>query len=345
MAPSTHRPHGTDDSGDFTARIAELAGAQVHAQILFTASNAAIFDLLEEPRTAGSVARRLGWSERGTRFLLNALVGLGLLRRSDDAYQNTGTASACLHSGSPACQREVIGHAHQCSRAWNHLEEAVRKGYGLHRGLHPASSEELRRYAQAMYVLGLAGARDTFQCLDLEAPRHMLDLGGGAGAYTATALSRYPGLRVTLFERPAVAAMARERLRAAGQAERCQVVGGDFRTDPIGAGYDLVLVSNVLHGQGPEPNRELIQRCYESTAPGGLLVIRDFLTNTERTHPAFSALFSLHMLVHTEAGRTYSVEDVAGWTDEAGYVSGRLLAPGRKARLWVVRRRGNRRKE
>jgi hypothetical protein len=66
-------------------------------------------------------------------------------------------------------------------------------------------------------------------------------------------------------------------------------------------------------------NRDLLGRCFPATAPGGRLIIRDFVINDDRTSPKQAALFALNMLVGTRGGSTYSEAEYRSWLLEAGY--------------------------
>jgi hypothetical protein len=48
------------------------------------------------------------------------------------------------------------------------------------------------------------------------------------------------------------------------------------------------------------------QAAYQALAPDGRLVVQDFILNLCKAGPQHAALFSLNMLVGTEAGATYS---------------------------------------
>ena len=58
-----------------------------------------------------------------------------------------------------------------------------------------------------------------------------------------------------------------------------------MRTDELGRGYDLALLSAICHMFGPEENRELFGRCYRALAPGGRLLMRDFILDPDGTSP------------------------------------------------------------
>jgi hypothetical protein len=50
----------------------------------------------------------------------------------------------------------------------------------------------------------------------------------------------------------------------------------------------------------------LLKRAYEALADGGLLLIREFIAHGNRSGPLEALLFSLNMLVNTEAGDTFT---------------------------------------
>jgi trans-aconitate methyltransferase len=83
--------------------------------------------------------------------------------------------------------------------------------------------------------------------------------------------------------------------------------------DPPGENYDLILASAICHVFSPEENRGLFQRVYDALAPGGRVVVQDFILEPSKTAPRAAALFSLNMLVGTRAGSSYSEPEYASW--------------------------------
>jgi SAM-dependent methyltransferase len=87
-------------------------------------------------------------------------------------------------------------------------------------------------------------------------------------------------------------------------------------------GYDLVFMSNIIHSFSAEENAALVKRVYDALIPGGVILIKDFIMENDRSGPAFGLIFALHMLVHTPAGGTYTYDEIKGWTDAAGFLPG-----------------------
>lgn len=319
-------------------RLDEIATGFMRSQVLFTALRAGVFDHLRAPRQAHEVAGANGWDERGTRILLDGLVALDLVTKTGAEYRNAPAAEACLVEGASADQRHIILHRAGSYADYARLEEAVRAGTGLQRAMPQRSPEELRHFICGMADIARHSAAAILERLDLSPYTNMLDAGGGPGSYSIAFCQKHPALRATVFDRPEVLDIAREQVHAAELDDRFAFIGGDLTTDPLGTGYDLILVSNIIHSFGERENRDLVRSCHEALVDGGLLIIKDFLIDPERTGPPFGLMFAVHMLLHTEAGDTYTVDDAARWTSEAGFRDGQLLDLTPQSRLWMARR-------
>jgi ubiquinone/menaquinone biosynthesis C-methylase UbiE len=153
----------------------------------------------------------------------------------------------------------------------------------------------------------------------------MLDVGGGSGAYAIAFAQANPQLRVEVFDQPAVLAIAQRHIRETGIEDRVSTRVGDLRTDEFGGGYDLVLISAICHMLSEEENRNLLARAFRALAPGGRVVIQDFLLRPDKTGPRAGALFSLNMLVNTRGGASYSEDEYSRWLREAGFAEVRRV--------------------
>ena len=147
----------------------------------------------------------------------------------------------------------------------------------------------------------------------------MLDLGGGAGTYAITFCQTQPGLSAVIFDLPGPLTLAYELVSTAGLTDRISLVVGDFRTATLPRGFDLALLSNILHGQSAETNQQILTEVFTTLEPGGELILRDVLMNEDRTTPVFGALFAVNLLLHSPAGRCYTYSEVSSWLAAAGF--------------------------
>jgi cyclopropane fatty-acyl-phospholipid synthase-like methyltransferase len=99
--------------------------------------------------------------------------------------------------------------------------------------------------------------------------------------------------------------------------------------DKFGSGYDLILLNAICHMFSEQQNRDLFRRARRALAPNGRLVVHDFILDSDKTRPQQAALFSLNMLVGTDAGASYSEAEYAGWMKAAGFAEvSRIKLPG-----------------
>ena len=154
--------------------------------------------------------------------------------------------------------------------------------------------------------------------LDLSPYRSLLDLGGGPATYSIAFCRQYPNLRATVFDLPEAAVWGRQNVAEAGLSDRIAFREGDFHVDPLGEGYDFVLISSIIHSYPPALNRALLERCAAALAPGGVVAVKDFFVAPDRSGPVFSLLFGINMLVNTDGGDVFSREEVREWLAGAG---------------------------
>lgn len=289
------------------------------------ASDAGVFRALAEgAATAPEVAGRAGLDPRAAAILLPVLAEIGLLERDGDRFSLPEPTRRSL-ADPDAAEFEGGGLPLwlQNLRAFTHLPEVLASGEPLER--HDEDEDEARE-SLARFMAGMAASprarveRIVDACLErapAAAPdgrsRTMLDLGGGPGHMTRVFVER--GLRGTLFDRP-------ETIEYVGAAygladvDGLELAGGDFMEDPLPDGpFDVVLISNVVHMYPPEQNRELLGKVAGVMAPGGVVGIADFFRGRSRR----AVRFALVMLLRTEAGNTYTEDEIAAWLAEAGF--------------------------
>ena len=291
------------------------------SKILLTALRLDLFTVLaDQALSAAALADRLGAAERGLTILLDALVALGLLVKQDHRYANTPFASVALDRTKPSfCGYMPLLDAH-CWELWGRLEDTIRSGSCPDQDTlfhaDPLGTELLLRglHADALRLAPALAVR-----LDLGRHRRLLDLGGGAGTYAIAFCQAHPGLTAVIFDLPGPLALAQSLVSAAGPTDRISLIAGDFCTDALPGGFDLALLSNVLHSQSAQINQRILREVYGALEPGGELVLRDVLMNEDRTSPAFGALFTVNLLLHSAAGRCYTFSEVSGWLAAAGF--------------------------
>ncbi|HEU4423680.1 MAG TPA: methyltransferase [Pilimelia sp.] len=321
----------------------EEAGAYLHtyqapgphldmlSAVGFRAAGAAarlgVFDALDAgPMSAPDLAGKLGADERALTMLADLLVSFHYLTRSGDRYANSPLTERWLRPGTPGSYLSTLALWQELLFGlWADVEESIRTGrpavdfYAWLEG----RPEMLRQFHDMLAGFADWNAEDILAAVPVPAgPARLLDLGGGHARHSIAFCQRYPDLRATVVDLPGALAVGRDAVAAAGLSDRVSFREGDLATDPIGGDLDLVLLFNVLHGNGPGRNEALLRRVAGALRPGGTVAVLEQLAREERpaaeTEAAFVHVFSLNLL-HTQGGRLYDRQAVTGWLTGAGF--------------------------
>ncbi|UCD83278.1 MAG: methyltransferase domain-containing protein, partial [Deltaproteobacteria bacterium] len=270
------------------------------SRVALTGIELDIFNAIGEGSTAAAVAGVAGTDPRATESLLNALVAIRMLNKKDGIYHNTPLATRYLCAGSPDDSREALMHVAHLWHRWSNLTECVRKGTAVdYEQIDKRSEERIKSFIAAMHRNASFAASWVVGTFDLEGVNKVLDLGGGSGAYAMALVRRKPGLKVTVFDLPNIIPLTEKYLNEEGLGGKVQTRAGDMMLDPLGEGYDLVLISAICHMWSPEENLALFERIMAVLNPKGQIVIQDFILEDNKTAPRSGVLFALNMLVNT----------------------------------------------
>jgi ubiquinone/menaquinone biosynthesis C-methylase UbiE len=280
------------------------------ARVLLTANNYRIFDFLIKQKAVADIAHDIGADKRAVEIVLDALTGLGLLKKQQNKYKNTTIASRFLVSGTPLYQGDIIKHADTLWHNWSGLDTVVKTGTPFR------TSQNHCAFILGMHNLAVFKAGKIIKGIGLRGVRTALDLGGGPGTYAVEMAQR--GICVTLFDTPDTIKIAK-RVIDKKKKKNLNFIGGDFFYDNLGKDYDLVLISQIFHSYSKKNNIMLLKRCKKALNKNGRIVIQEFFIDENRTHPSRSALFSINMLVNTEGGRCYSPDEIKDWLYELNF--------------------------
>lgn len=251
-----------------------LVDEGMHGMIRFAVVHAAgvlgLFDQLDgRGCTVLDLAALLGIDERSLSPLLSILCEIGLVSGEGEVYTNTPLASVFMVSDSPYCQK---GHIHKnavfLEKIWATLPERL-----VHGPLVFDREVFFRDLSlPAMAENALTGrlqrtVREVIAMPEFATAKRMLDLGGGHGLYAIAFAAVNPGLTAYVFDLPHVTPLARTMIRNY-HASRVSPISGNFFTDDIGTGYDIIFSSSNPGGKSPA----LLTRIAGALNSGGLFV-------------------------------------------------------------------------
>ena len=160
--------------------------------------------------------------------------------------------------------------------------------------LTPDFDDDSRRedFIAAMHNRGGVDADGLAARLPLAGLKRVLDVGGGSGVYAMGMCRAEPGLEVVVLDLPKVVPITARYVAEAGLSDRITTKAGNFNSDDWGAGYDLVLLSAIVHMLGPEEKRP-VTRAGLCSACAGRLGAPWWISSWTTAAPGLrSALFS-----------------------------------------------------
>ena len=303
--------------------IMGLSRAFMESRVLLTGAELNLFTLTAAaPLAAEQIAERIGADRRALTIVLDALTAMGLLVKREGSYQTEPSAARLLAADSPDSILPIIQHNIDLWERWGRLTGKV--------AAREKPDWSMRAFIGAMHAIARPLAARIVKLVNPAGARRLIDVGGGSGSYTLAFLEAAPRLRATIFDRPEVIEMARERVGAAGMLERVALVAGDFEQDPLPAGHDLAFVSAIIHQNSPVENVAMFRKIFAALEPGGRVVVRDHVLSPDRTEPRSGALFAVNMLVGTEGGNSYTEAEIREALTAAGFGGVRLIHPDRQ---------------
>jgi hypothetical protein len=283
-------------------------------------------------------AAALGLDPRATSVTAAALAELGYLAAADGAgasengrYRLTERGRALL--GPQPDGSDPAGEALLSARMIAHhlrLADVLESGAAVDSFEAGGGAGEQGRFVRAMRHVARPRAPEVAAALPPPRPgARLLDAGGAPGTY-ALALAG-AGWAVTVLDLPEPLRLTGAELEAAGVA----AVAGDM-TEALPPGpWDGIYMGNVTHLFGPEAVAALLARAGAALAPRGALAVQDFV----RGHSRRAARFAVSMLLATDAGGTYGLEEYRRWLEGAGCPLERTVAIAGGEHLLMIGRR------
>ncbi len=292
-----------------------------YSRVILTALDLDIFSVVGgQSWTISRLARAVGASERGIDILCRNLASLGLLDFQNGRYKNSPLGATALNKKSPEYRGAYLSLLQQHWTEWSQLTATVKSGKPLPDDAPFLEEEHRRAFTWAMHHRSRDMAPRIAKHIDLRGATTLLDVGGGPGTYTLALLAKWPKLHGTVGDRPAALQVARAVARKHPAGKRLSYLPLDFIEEDIPKSYDVIFLSNVIHLYGPGENIILLKKIKAALNPGGRIIIQDFfLWDKKGLRPIETNLFALTMLLYTETGNTYTVQEVKKWMTKAGF--------------------------
>lgn len=314
-----------------------LAVTQVAAVV--SAAELGVFEALRDGALGvDALAQRTGASVEGMVPLIDALAGLGYVRRENGAVALTPEARRAVPleemRGLAPFLWTQLTLSGQATRA---VREAPPGGLGDRSVIQ--GGETGRSFQRAMRLIASGNLDAVARAVELPAgARRLLDVGGSHGLYSVALCRKYPQLHATVLDWPVGLEAAQETLRDHPElATRIDTLAADFERDEIPAGYDVAFLGNIVHGLDAAGNLALFRKLAAATGPNGAVVVLDQLADAGGSPfaRALAGLIGFNLFLAT-GGRAYRFDQMARWLTEAGFPHVRKVPLRRAPGMAVV---------
>ena len=285
--------------------------------------------------TVSAVARRCNATERGARILCDYLTIVGLLKKHDGRYSLSRDAAVFLDRRSPAYIGSIADFLVRADTldVFMDLADTIRDPHASLAGRAAMEPENpiWVEFARAMAPLMIFPAQAIAEMVGAASGEKwkVLDIAAGHGMFGITIAKLNPNAEIFALDWAPVLELASQNARAAGIGDRHHLLPGSFFERDLGVGYNLVLITNFLHHFDMSTNEALLKKVREALAPGGRVVVLEFVPNDDRVTPPLAAAFSMTMLGHTTAGDAYTFAEYDSMFRNAGYSRSEIRAlPG-----------------
>lgn len=314
----------------------DLCAGFVYSQVLLACVRLRILEALATgPRQITDLAREARLPEEAMRTLLRAAAALQLVQwRGDAEHCRLGSQGAAL-LGNPGLLPMIAHHALLYADLADPvalLRGELRDGqlapyWGYAGSDRPAAATEpsVAPYSGLMSASQGLVAQQILAAYSLRRHRSLLDVGGGDGTFATLAARDNPSLHVTCFDLPAVAELARARIARAGLGTRVQAASGDFLSQPLPAGSDVVSLIRVLHDHGDAQAVRLLRAVRAALPAHGTLLIAEPMSGTPGAARVSDVYFGFYLLA-MGSGRARTPTQLTRLLRAAGFAAPRLHA-------------------
>jgi SAM-dependent methyltransferase len=297
-------PTPAPDDAAVRARLAEMLFGFMRTQALSAAAKLGIADIVDvEARDIRDIAREVGAGEASLYRLLRFLASEGVFEEVEPRRFTSNRLSDGLRSSAPLTMRYIaIAMGAEQYRGWSEAlhsfvtgEPGFDREYGhsyfTYLAQHPDASAVFNRAMAA----GIRARVEALIAFDWSKQARIADIGGGSGTAIASVLAANPHLHGVLFDLPNVVKEADGILEQAGVSDRCEIVSGNFFTDPLPPA-DAYVLAQVLHDWNDDRAAAILRNCRRSIADGGRLLVVEGVVPSG-SEPGFLKHLDLHMLV------------------------------------------------
>jgi demethylspheroidene O-methyltransferase len=313
------------------SELFDIVSGFVYTQILYSAVRLNLFEALRKPAAVSAISRSIGIEINACRRLLRATTALKLTKALPNEHYALGTLGASMLANPGLAQ--LIEHHHLLYRdladplaLFSDKNRSAGTGttlgnyWAYAKNTDPGVTDtsvatEVQDYSALMAASQPMVSDQVLQSYSFNRHKKLLDLGGGTGNFLSAVRNRYPTLQLALFDLPSV----NDVTDTAEMAERnIDLHRGDFFTDALPAGADVISLVRILHDHNDDAVAHLLNRVYQALPHDGTVLIAEPLGDTPGAMRVGDAYFNLYFLAMGK-GDPRSANSLRNLLQQAGF--------------------------
>jgi predicted nicotinamide N-methyase len=249
--------------------------------------------------------------------LLDACVSLGFLEFEDDKYKNSHFSLVYFVEGQHFYIGDFLKLVNDESLQWFQLPDIIRGNEKINKEL-PYIRSDYQTFIRAMNNIANLGEAEALKdMVDLSGCKRMIDAGGGSGIYSVALCQKYPELHSTIVDVKDTLAVTEQLIANRQEKSRIALREGDFLKDSLGDNVDVVLLSEVIYEESTA--KIVLRNAWDSLAENGVLIIRGYYADPEKSRPLFGALFAFKELVDNAQRKIMTISMLEKNVREIGF--------------------------
>lgn len=283
--------------------------------------------------TIEEILEKVQLSRYAVRVLLEAGLGMDLLLINDQKkYTLSKTGYFIQHDRLTRINMNFSQDI--CYLGMNHLQESLKEGRPaglkelgpwdtIYPGLPLLPPEIGKSWFDFDHYYSDLAFPQALEIVFANKPRKLLDIGGNTGKWTLACTQHDKDVRVTMFDLPGEIAIAAQRAKDAGVADRVTFHEANILDEslPFPSGFDAIWMSQFLDCFSEEQIVSILKRCREALNEQGTIYILEPFWNRQRFKSAAFSLQQTSLYFTAMANgnsQMYHTDDFFKCIEEAG---------------------------
>ncbi|MEQ1795860.1 MAG: methyltransferase [Nitrospira sp.] len=298
------------------------------SKTLLSAIELGVFtELAKGALTLDELTARLHLHPRSARDFVDALVALGMLKRTGARYANTPDTALFLDRAKPSYVGGILEMANaRLYGFWGSLTEGLRTGKPQNEaktgedffGTLYADPQRLEGFLKAMTGLSIGSARVIAKKFPWKKYRTFTDVGCAQGGATVEIALAHKHLTGGGMDLPVVQPVFEAYVQKKRLEKRVRFHPGNFFNEALPSS-DVLIMGHILHDWNLDEKIMLLQKAHDALPPNGALIVYEALIDDARKENAFGLLMSLNMLIETPGGFDFTGADCCKWMKAVGF--------------------------